>query len=86
MCRRLPDYPVQNFLMWQSGPFHEGVMRLSSPYPIILISAFIEGDDHERVAETRNHRIRGWHGSDELPAGRAGPRLIPSVDLYEFAE
>jgi coenzyme PQQ precursor peptide PqqA len=31
--------------MWQSGPFHEGVMRYSSPYPIILVSAFTEGDD-----------------------------------------
>ena len=38
--------------------------------------SFTEGDDHERVAETRDHRVRGWHGSDELSPGRARPRLI----------
>jgi len=43
--------------------------------PHIQARKFTEGDDHERVAETRDHRVRGWHGSDELPPGRARPRL-----------
>ena len=35
-----------------------------------------QGDDHERVAEARDHRVRSWYGSDFLPSGRARPRLI----------
>jgi hypothetical protein len=31
----LPDFPVQNFLMWHSEPVHGGVMRVSCPIPII---------------------------------------------------
>ena len=36
---------------------------------------------HERMAETRNHRVRGWNGSDELSAGRARARLISGRSL-----
>jgi coenzyme PQQ precursor peptide PqqA len=32
---RLPNLPVQNFLMWHSDGFHGRVMRYSSP-PLIL--------------------------------------------------
>jgi len=36
---------------------------------------------HERVAQTRNHRVRGWNGSDELSPGRARPRVISAQSL-----
>jgi hypothetical protein len=36
---------------------------------------------HERMAETRDHRVRGWNGSDELSAGRARARLISGRSL-----
>jgi hypothetical protein len=39
---------------------------------------------HERMAETRDHRVRGWNGSDELSAGRARPRLIRGRSLTSF--
>jgi hypothetical protein len=55
------------------------------PYILYFDAQCTEGDDNERVAETRDHRVRGWHGSDKLPSGGVGPRLIPSVDLKEFA-
>ena len=33
------------------------------------------------MAETRDHRVRGWNGSDELSAGRARARLISGRSL-----
>ena len=92
--RGVASIPVQNFLIWQSGSVHRAVMRAHALFPYIPIqrapkdpyilyfdAECTEGDDNERVAETRDHRVRGWHGSDKLPSGRVGPRLIPSVDL-----
>src|SRR5262245_10542421 len=70
--------------MWSSGPFHGRVMRLPCPMAKYPTRKFTEGDDHERVAETRDHRVRGWHGSYELSACRARPRLISRVDLTSF--
>src|SRR6476469_1840625 len=77
----------QNLLMWHSGVFHGPVMRRPSRIAIILIRKFTElrsspkETTNERVAETRDHRVRGWHGSHELSPGRARPRLISRIDL-----
>jgi hypothetical protein len=57
-----------------SGSFHE---KQAICFALIIRME----TSHERVAQTRNHRVRGWNGSDELSPGRARPRVIRGLSL-----
>jgi hypothetical protein len=58
----LPNIPVHNFLMWQSGIINGAVIAVFIHYYHILnyglqslTQISPEGDDNEKVAETRDY-------------------------------